>query len=58
MAVYPSARIDSGGLQLYASAPPIAKLAVLLPRPQAAVLPALSAESAPRRAGASPPPPR
>lgn len=57
MAVYPSARIDSvyGGLQLYASPPPIAKVAVLLPRPQPAVLPASSAESAPRPAAASPP---
>lgn len=38
MTVYPAARIDSvyGGLQLYPSPPPIAKVAVLLPRPQAA----------------------
>jgi hypothetical protein len=57
MAVYPSARIDSvhGGLQLYTSPPPIAKVAVLLPRPQPTLLPASSAESAPRLAGASPP---
>jgi hypothetical protein len=57
MAVYPSARIDSvyGGLQLYTSPPPIAKVAVLLPRPQPTLLPASSAESAPRPAGASPP---
>jgi hypothetical protein len=57
MAVYPSARIQSmhGGLQLYASPPPIAKLAVLLPRPQPAVL-ARSAESARSPAMASPPP--
>jgi hypothetical protein len=57
MAVYPSARIDSvyGGLQLYTSPPPIAKVAVLLPRLQPTLLPASSAESAPRLAGESPP---
>jgi hypothetical protein len=57
MAVYPSARIDSvyGGLQLYTSPPPIAKVAVLLPRPQPTLLPASSAESAPRPVAASPP---
>jgi hypothetical protein len=54
MAVYPSARIHSvhGGLRLYGSPPPIAKLAVLMPRPQPP-----SAESAPRPTRASPPPP-
>ncbi len=57
LAVYPSARIDRvyDGLRLYPSLPPIAKVAVLFPRPRPAVLPVLSAESAPRPTGASPP---
>lgn len=49
MAVYPAARIDSayGGLQLYPSPPPIAKVAVLCSSPPPPLSPAASAESAP-----------
>ena len=49
MAVYPTARIQSayGGLQLYRSPPPVAKVAVLLPRPRPAVAPVSSATSVP-----------